>query len=236
MCGRFTLAVDPADLQAAFPNFGFPKEIKARYNVAPTQPVLVLSNDGKLSADYFTWGLIPMWAKDPSIGSRLINARAETLAEKSSFRGPYKYKRCLIFADGFYEWKAQTGSKLKIPYHISLASGQPFAFAGLWDEWHSSDGSQVKSCSIITTEPNALMSTLHNRMPVILPASAYEAWLSPSPQKPEDLNHLLAQYPAVEMTAHPVSTLVNSPAQDRPELIAPIPADKSSRDPELDFS
>jgi putative SOS response-associated peptidase YedK len=236
MCGRFTLSVDPADLQTAFPNFMFPGEYKPRYNIAPTQPVLVLPNDGKQTADYYIWGLIPVWSKDASIGSRLINARAETLAEKSSFRGAYKYKRCLIFSDGFYEWKAQPGSKLKIPYHIRLASGQPFTFAGLWDEWLSPDGSQIKSCAIITTEPNELMSTLHTRMPVILPDSAYAEWLDPAPQKPETLQHLLAPYPSAGMNAHTVTTLVNSPANDRPELIAPIPADKSSRDPKRDFS
>lgn len=236
MCGRFTLTVDPADLQAAFPDFSFPVQHQARFNIAPTQPVLVMPNDGKHRADYFIWGLVPIWAGDPSIGSRLINARAETLAEKSSFRGAYKYKRCLVFSDGFYEWKTQTGVKTKIPYHIRLLSGQPFVFAGLWDEWHAPDGSQLRSCTIITTEPNALMATLHNRMPVILPASAYEQWLDPNPQKPEALQHLLTAYPAGEMTAHPVTTLVNSPANDRPELIAPIPADKSTRDPKKDFS
>ena len=116
MCGRFTLTVDPADLQAAFPQFNFPTQGARRFNIAPSQPVLALPNDGKAAADYFVWGLIPMWAKDPTIGSRLINARAETLAEKSSFRGAYKYKRCLVFADGFYEWKAQPGAMIKIPY------------------------------------------------------------------------------------------------------------------------
>ncbi len=236
MCGRFTLTVDPSDLQAAFPEFTFPAASARRFNIAPTQPVLVMPNDGKSTADFYIWGLIPMWAKDPTIGSRLINARAETLAEKSSFRGAYKYKRCLVFADGFYEWKAQPGAKGKIPYYIQLKSAQPFAFAGLWDEWLSPDGSQVKSCAIITTEPNALMSTLHNRMPVILPQSAYSQWLDIAPQKPEALQNLLAQYPAAEMTAHPVSTLVNSPANDRPELVHPIQADKTSRDPQKDFS
>lgn len=236
MCGRFTLTVDPADLQAAFPEFTFPTQSAKRFNIAPSQPVLVLPNDGKSTADYFVWGLIPMWAKDPTIGSRLINARSETLAEKSSFRSAYKYKRCLVFADGFYEWKSQPGAKTKIPYYIQLKSGQPFAFAGLWDEWLSPDGSQIKSCTIITTEPNALMSTLHTRMPVILPQNAYTQWLESAPQKPEALQNLLGQYPASEMTAHPVSTLVNSPANDRPELVAPIPADKSSRDPQKDFS
>jgi putative SOS response-associated peptidase YedK len=237
MCGRFTLTVDPADLQAAFPGFTFPMQSAPRFNIAPTQPILALPNDGKSKADYFTWGLIPVWAKDPSIGSRLINARAETLAEKSSFRGAYKYKRCLIFADGFYEWKSQVGTKLKIPHYIRLKSGLPFAFAGLWDEWHSPDGSLIKSCTILTTEPNALMSTLHNRMPVILSPAAYSPWLDFAPQKPETLQKLLGQYPAEEMTAYPVSTLVNSPANDRAELVVPIPVDTtSSRDPKKDFS
>ena len=236
MCGRFTLAVDPADLQAAFPDFTFPAKIIARYNIAPSQPILVLPNDGKQRADYYTWGLVPVWSKDPTIGSHMINARAETLAEKSAFRGAYKYKRCLIFADGFYEGKALSGSNQKIPYHICLSSGMPFAMAGLWDEWLSSDGSQIRSCSIITTEPNSLMSTLHNRMPVILPIDVYAEWLNPEPQKPEALQHLLGAYPAAEMTAHPVSGLVNRPSNDRPELIAPIPGDTTSRDPKRDFS
>jgi putative SOS response-associated peptidase YedK len=236
MCGRFTLAVDPADLQAAFPDFNFPVPITARYNIAPSQPVLVMPNDGKLTADFFIWGLIPVWAKDPTIGARLINARSETLSEKSSFRGAYKYKRCLVFADGFYEWKSQPGSKVKIPYHIGLTSGEPFAFAGLWDEWLSPDGSQVKSCTIITTEPNALMSSLHTRMPVILPSSSFGQWLEPSAQKPENLQSLLQQYPAEAMTAYPISTLVNSPANDRPELLVPVKFDKTTRDPKKDFS
>jgi len=221
MCGRFTLTVDTADLQAAFPEFSFPAEGGARFNVAPSQPVLVLPNDGQGKADYFVWGLIPSWAKDPSIGSRLINARAETLGEKPSFRGGYKYHRCLVFADGFYEWKAQAGAKNKVPHFIHLASGKPFAFAGLWDEWHSPDGSQVKSCTIITTEPNELMSTLHNRMPVILPESAYALWLDPAARRAEELQHLLRPYPAAEMSAYAVSTLVNSPGNDRAELLTP---------------
>ncbi len=221
MCGRFTLTVDTAELQDAFPAFSFPAESGPRFNVAPTQPVLVLPNDGKNAADYFVWGLIPSWAKDPTIGSRLINARAETLGEKPSFRGSYKYHRCLIFADGFYEWKLQPGTKLKVPYFIRLASGRPFAFAGLWDEWHAPDGSQIKSCTIITTTPNALMSTLHNRMPVILRPIDYAKWIDAAAHKPDELQALLAPYPADEMTAHPVSTLVNSPANDRPELVLP---------------
>jgi putative SOS response-associated peptidase YedK len=221
MCGRFTLTADPAQLQESFPEVSFPPQSGPRFNIAPSQPVLVLPNDAKNMADYYVWGLIPSWAKDPMIGSKLINARAETLGEKPSFRGSYKYKRCLVFADGFYEWQAQAGSKTKIPHFIKLTSGKPFALAGLWDEWHSPDGSQVKSCTIITTEPNELMSRLHNRMPVILPETAYAQWLDPSPQKPEALQNLLVPYPTKQMAAYPVSTLVNSPGNDRAECVVP---------------
>jgi len=222
MCGRFTLTADTEQLQKTFPQFSFPAQSAPRFNVAPTQPILAVANDSQNAADFFVWGLIPTWAKDPEIGSRLINARAETLAEKPSFRGSYKYKRCLIFADGFYEWKTEPGTKTKTPYFIRLASGQPFAFAGLWDAWNSPDGSLVKSATIITTEPNSLMAALHNRMPVILPAESYTQWLDPAPQKPETLQSLLKPFEADQMSAHPVSTMVNSPANDRPELIQPV--------------
>ena len=221
MCGRFTLTVDPADLQDAFPEFTFPGQFAARFNIAPTQPVLVIPNDSAGRADFFVWGLIPSWAKDPSIGAHMINARAETLAEKPSFRSAYRYRRCLILADGFYEWQAQVGSKVKIPHYIRLKSGRPFAFAGLWGDWHAPDGSQIKSATIITTQPNELIARLHNRMPVILPPDTYARWLDPAPRQPANLQGLLAPYPAEAMSAHPVSTLVNSPANDLPECIAP---------------
>jgi len=223
MCGRFTLTVDPADLQEAFPEMAFPPKFAPRFNVAPTQPILAIPNDGKNAADFFVWGLIPSWAKDPSIGNKLINARAETLAEKPSFRGGFKYKRCLILADGFYEWKAIPGSKTKIPHFIFLKNREPFAFAGLWDEWHAqrSDGGSLRSATIITTEPNELMATLHNRMPVILNKSDYTKWLDPAPQTPDKLQSLLKPFPADKMSAHPVGTLVNSPGNDRPELVVP---------------
>jgi putative SOS response-associated peptidase YedK len=156
------------------------------------------------------------------MGNRLINARAETLAEKPAFRGSYKYKRCLIFADGFYEWKSEPGRKTKTPYFIHLISGKPFAFAGLWDNWNANDGSQVKTATIITTEPNSLMAELHNRMPVILTLDNYAKWLDPAPQKAETLQGLLLPFPADLLTAQPVSTLVNSPANDRPDLILPL--------------
>jgi putative SOS response-associated peptidase YedK len=220
MCGRFLLAVNPADIQDAFPNFIFHNQIEQRFNIAPSQPVLVIPNNSSLEADHFLWGLIPAWAKDPSIGSRMINARAETLAEKPSFRGPFKYHRCLILANGFYEWQEKSGSKNKIPYFIRLKNGKPFAFAGLWDEWHSPDGSQIKSCSIITTNPNSLIEPIHNRMPVILPPATYSDWLDPSPRSSNTLQVLLSPYPAEEMIASPVSSYVNNPANNGSKCIA----------------
>ncbi len=222
MCGRFALTVDPAELQDAFPEFIFPAQGAPRYNIAPSQPILALPNDGTNRADFFTWGLIPSWAKDPSIGSRLINARAETLAEKPAFRSAYKYHRCLIFANGFFEWQARPGMKSKVPHFIRLKSGAPFAFAGLWEHWQSGDGSEVRSAAIVTTEPNELMASIHNRMPVILRPDTYSQWLDPAPQSPDRLNNLLAPYPAGEMEAYPVSTLVNSPGNDREECVAPV--------------
>jgi putative SOS response-associated peptidase YedK len=193
-----------------------------RFNIAPSQPILAIPNDGRDSADFFVWGLIPSWSKDPAIGNRLINARGETIAEKPSFRGGFKYKRCLILADGFYEWKAQPGTKTKIPHFIHMKDRQPFAFAGLWDEWHSSDGGSVRSCTIITTEPNELMSSIHNRMPVILNKKDYAFWLEAPPQAPENLLPLIKPFPAEKMSAYAVSTLVNTPANDRAECIAPL--------------
>ena len=221
MCGRFTLTVDPAEIADTFGNFSFPTQFAPRYNIAPSQPVLAIPNDPKNKADFFIWGLIPSWAKDPSIGNKLINARGETVAEKPSFRGGFKYKRCLILADGFYEWKTQPGAKTKTPYFIHMKDRQPFAFAGLWDEWQSPEGSAVRTCTIITTEPNELMSTLHNRMPVILDPKDYDLWLDAAPQTPDKLIHLIKPFPADAMSAHPVSTLVNKPGNDRPECVVP---------------
>ena len=223
MCGRFTLTVNPAELQDLQTNYVFPDQFAPRFNIAPSQPVLAIPNDGANTADFFMWGLIPMWAKDPAIGNRLINARGETVAEKPSFRGSFKYKRCLILADGFYEWKATgTSKKTKTPYFIHMNNRKPFAMAGLWDSWESPDGSSIKTCTIITTEPNELMKSIHNRMPVILHPREYAKWLDTAPQTPENLLPLIKPYPAEEMTAHPVSTLVNKPSNDIPELVVPI--------------
>ncbi len=222
MCGRFTLTVDPAQLQEAFPGVDVGPGPAPRYNIAPTQPVAVIPNNAPDRLDYFVWGLIPSWAKDPEIGSRLINARADTLAEKPSFRSAYRRRRCLIPASGFYEWKTNPVSKSKTPMYITLASGMPFAFAGLWEFWQSRDGSQILSCVIITTEPNEQMAGLHNRMPVILSPESYPLWLDPNDRPPEELNGLLKPYSGSDMVIYPVSQLVNSPNNDVPELILPV--------------
>lgn len=221
MCGRFTLTVDPADLQDVFENFTFPSMHAPRFNIAPSQPILAIPNDDKAIADFFIWGLIPMWAKDPAIGNRLINARGETLSEKPSFRGSYRHKRCLILADGFYEWKSLAGKKTKTPYYIHMRDRKPFALAGLWDHWESPDGSSIRSCTIITTAPNELMQSIHDRMPVILHPRDFNRWLDPAPQTPEKLQPLIRPFPADAMSAYPVSTLVNKVTNDLPELVVP---------------
>jgi len=222
MCGRFTLTVNPADLKDAFSEYSFPAKFAPRFNIAPTQPVLAIPNDDKFTADFFIWGLIPMWAKDPEIGNRLINARGETLAEKPSFRGSYRHKRCLILADGFYEWKSFGGRKTKTPYYIHMQDHKPFAIAGLWDHWESADGSSIKSCTIITTTPNELTGAIHDRMPVILHPRDYAKWLNPAPQTHESLQPLIKPFPAEAMTAYPVSTLVNKVTNDTAELVVPM--------------
>lgn len=222
MCGRFTLTADPEKIREAFPYVEVPEEIQPRYNVAPTQPVAVIPNNGENKLDFFVWGLIPSWAKDPEIGNRLINARAETLAEKPAFRAAFRRRRCLVLADGFYEWRQEPGSRSKTPMYIRMKDGRPFAFAGLWEGWHSPDGSEILSCTIITTNPNALMQDIHNRMPVILPEAAHRLWLEPGDQDPARLQALLQPYPESEMLAFAVSRAVNSPANESPECILPL--------------
>jgi len=222
MCGRFTLTADVNTLQNTFPWLNVPGDLQPRYNIAPSQPIAVVPNDGKNQLDFYVWGLIPFWAKDPSIGYRMINARSETLAEKPSFKNAFKRRRCLVLADGFYEWRKEGAGKPKTPMYIQLESKETFAFAGLWENWNAPDGSQVLSCTIITTHPNTLVEKIHNRMPVILPADGYSTWLEPSEQNPEVLSELLEPYPASEMMAYPVSTSVNSPINESPDCIEPV--------------
>ena len=224
MCGRFTLTLDPAQLREAFPGLLIPDDLRSRYNIAPSQPVIAIPNTGENNLEFFTWGLIPSWSKDPSIGSRLINARAETVAEKPAFRSSFRRRRCLILSDGFFEWKLDSSGKSKTPYYIHLQSKKPFDFAGLWDTWLHPDGSEIRSCAIITTSPNELMQPIHTRMPVILPIDSYQLWLDSSEQQPNKLSNLLVAYPSSEMSAYPVSKIVNAPQNDTPDCIKPVSA------------
>ena len=221
MCGRFTLHANLKEIQETFKVDEVITEPTPSYNVAPTQQVYaVVQHDGKSVLEAMRWGLIPFWAKDASIGSKMINARAETLTEKSSFSRPLKNQRCLIVADGFYEWRKE--GTAKIPTYIHLKSGKPFGFAGLYDTWKSPEGELLTTCTIITTGPNEVTAPIHDRMPVIMPARSYTTWLNPANHDMEKLMALLAPYKASEMEAWPVARLVNSPANNTPELIKPV--------------
>jgi len=215
MCGRFTF-VDIEDIRERFN--AEPIDLKPNYNVAPTQNVPVIVNNGQLAM--FKWGLIPFWAKDPAIGNKLINARAETVDEKPSFKTILQRKRCLIIADGFYEWKKEGASKR--PHRIVLKSKELFGFAGLWDTWMSPSGEIVNSCTIITTTPNELMSVIHNRMPVILSRDSERVWLDQDIVDSNFLKSLLLPYPAELMLAYEVSSFVNSPKNNGPECLEPV--------------
>lgn len=224
MCGRYTL-IRLQDILEKFPWIEhLPPGIVPRYNIAPTQPLLAIANDKPDEFTHLAWGLVPSWAKDPSIGNRMINARAETIAEKPAFRNALKRRRCLLPADGFYEWKAEPGSKRKTPMRIRLKDGKPFAFAGLWEQWHdpAGTGSELRTCTILTTAPNELMARIHDRMPVIVPPDRYRDWLAPGEADPENLREFLGAYPAAEMQAEPVSTFVNSPKNEGPGCVEAV--------------
>lgn len=242
MCGRFTLYADPEILIQQFALANIP-EFAPRYNIAPTQPVALVRPVRKQSGDlsdvqdsaqdsavverdltYAIWGLIPSWAKDPTIGARMINARSETAAEKPSFRAAMRRRRCLIPANGFYEW--QRVGKGKQPYYISLRNDEPVAFAGLWESWAGPDGGVLDTCTILTTEPNELLADIHNRMPVILAQEDYADWLADgaelTPREVGLLQHLLRPYDAEKMRAYPVSTYVSRAGNEGPDCIAPL--------------
>ncbi len=219
MCGRYTLKTPVEKLAEEFGFDASSVKLPPNYNVAPTQEVAaVLSEGGERRLELLRWGLIPSWADDPGIGSRMINARAETAPEKPSFRRAFRERRCLIPADGFYEWKRTNGAKQ--PYYIRMREGRPFAFAGLWEGWKDNGGPEIRSCAILTTAPNALAGEIHDRMPVILPAGSYDAWLDPEAEK-DELISLLAPYHEAEMEAYPVSRFVNSPSNNDPRCIEP---------------
>jgi putative SOS response-associated peptidase YedK len=222
MCGRFTLSQTAQTIAEVFALEEVPP-VESSYNIAPTQFIATIKQaEGSVRRQFqrMRWGLIPSWSKDPKIGNRLINARAETIHEKPSFRSGFKNRRCLIPSDGFYEWqKQETGSKQ--PYYIYLRNHKLFAFAGIWDRWTGADGEEVESCTIVTTQANPFVASLHDRMPVILNPEEYDLWLSPLNNHDSDrLKSLLQPYPAAQMEMHPVSQRVNKTNQNDPELIA----------------
>ena len=227
MCGRFTNRFTWKELHERLDLIGTPLNLRPRYNVAPSQDVAVAraAEEGRTLA-LLRWGLIPAWAKDHAIGHKLINARSETAAEKPSFRSAFRHRRCLIPADGFYEWQRRGGTRQ--PWLFGLRDGAPMFFAGLWERWtvpegaaltgslaERSPGDAVETCTILTTAANATVATVHGRMPVILAPDAWDAWLT-GEEVP------LGPYPADVMTAHPVSTHVNRPANDDPRCVEPV--------------
>lgn len=220
MCGRFSLAkpkkIKAKDLKVKQPEFDL---LKPRYNIAPTQSVAAILNEEERHVRPLIWGLIPVWAKDEAIGNKMINARAETLTEKPSFKSLLPKHRCLILADGFYEWAES--SRGKQPYFIHMKNDEPFTFAGLWSYWKNPKGEEIRTCTIITCAPNKLMEKIHNRMPVILEAEERDIWLNPKNQDSSILAGLLKPYPEKAMEAYTVSKIVNSPANDTEECIKP---------------
>lgn len=219
MCGRFTLTDEIIQLQEQF-QFEFDGEYTPRYNIAPGQTILAVGSNGKRrKGNMLKWGLIPYWAKEEKIGYKMINARAESIDEKPSFKHAFRKRRCLILADGFYEWKKT--EKEKQPYRFIMKNKKTFAFAGLWETWRKGD-KPVHSCTIITTTPNEVTMDVHDRMPVILPVETHDLWLDPTYEDIQHLKSLLVPFPAGEMEKYPVSTLVNSSRVESAEFISPI--------------
>lgn len=222
MCGRFIQISNPELVKLSIHELLIDPVLKGgfspRYNIAPTQNILAVLNCARPTLACTCWGLIPSWARDPSMGARMINARSETLLEKSSFKTPFRKKRCIIFSDGFYEWKSIDRSRR--PHLIRMKDEQPFGMAGLWDCWKNTEsGSEVVSSTIITTSPNELVAEIHNRMPAILKPEDYLTWLDPGTVADDVLMRCLAPYPQEMMEAYEVSRLVNSPAFDSPDCI-----------------
>ena len=216
MCGRYTLTSPIDSLISEFGLAGAGGDLHPNFNVAPTQEVAaVVAENGVRRLEMLRWGLVPSWAKDPEIGARMINARSETAPEKPSFRGAFRRRRCLIPADGFYEWRREEGGKQ--PFYIRTNDGRPFAFAGLWESWN--DG-EIRSCTILTTSANDLVGPVHERMPVILPAADRDAWLDPEAER-EELVSLLRPYEGNDLETFPVSRFVNSPRNNDERCVQP---------------
>lgn len=222
MCGRYTLTAPGDAIVEAF-DLQTDLELRPRYNIAPTQVVAAVRvgkpGTGRALVE-LKWGLIPRWAEDPSIGNRMINARSETVAEKPAFRSAFKKQRCLVLADGYYEWK-KLADGTKQPYYFRVEGGRPFGFAALWERW-GREGEEIQSCALLTTSPNPLAATVHDRMPVILSEKDYDLWLDPAISDAEKLTRLFVSYPAEKMETWPVSRFVNKPGNDSPRCIEPV--------------
>ena len=221
MCGRFTITLEPAFFQQELDLGKVPSEWTPRYNTTPSQDIPVITSPAARDVVILRWGLIPHWAKDPAIGSRMINARSETIQEKVSFRNAFKQRRCLILADGFYEWQKPSRRGVpKVPFYFQLTDGAPFTFAGIWETWHSPEGDAFRTCSIITCPPNDLVAGVHNRMPVILDKTTCWGWLADQPA--DALQAMLIPYPTEKMRSHAVGLTVNNPRNDTVECVQPL--------------
>lgn len=224
MCGRFALYSDASALAGRFGADAL-EGLNPRYNIAPTQDIpIVRLEGGRRRFAPARWGLVPSWAKAMDSGYSTFNARAETVADKPTFRAAFRHRRCLIPADGFYEWQARPGSKAKQPFFIALRDRQPMAFAGLWESWCGPDGAAVESCAIIVTGANELMRPIHDRMPVILKPGVWDAWLDPATKDAAAIQALLMPYPADGMTAWPVGAWVGNARNQGPECVEPVGA------------
>lgn len=225
MCGRYTQTASPENLIFRFGFHNQDAGLKARYNLAPGQLAPVIVHEGSKTLVSMQWGLVPSWAKEPALGKlghRMINARAETITQKNSFKRLLPSRRCLVLADGFYEWvKLEQG---KAPMRFVLKGGEPFSFAGLWDRWKNPDGGELKTFTIITTQANELLRPVHDRMPVILTPEAEESWLNIDLKDPLALTMLLKPFPAGRMESYYVSPIVNSPRNDLIQCIQAVPA------------
>ena len=223
MCGRYRLSRRKQIIEEHFDTADWQEDWSPRYNIAPTQPVPVIRQHPKepiRQISFMKWGLIPSWAESPTGAATTINARSETAATKPAFRDPLKFRRCLIPADGFYEWAKTANGKQ--PYCFEVNDGELFAFAGLWDGWKDADGQWVKTCSILTTTPNAVTSTVHDRMPVILDSDSYVPWLDPEMQNIAVISELLKPYDASLIRCYPVSARINNVANDDEECSHPV--------------
>ncbi len=226
MCGRFVRKSTITVIEDEFDIYEIQWAFEPSYNIAPSQDVACVIGNGGNRLVKFRWGLVPFWAKDPSIGYKMINARAETLTQKRSFARPLKKHRCLVIADGFYEWRKLAEGKRKIPMYVHMRAGRPFGFAGLYENWKAKDGTTLQTCTIITTRPNELMTPIHNRMPAIIAPDKRRLWLDREIQDPDLLMPLLTPYASKEMEAYEVSKKVNSPSYNEPDCIKPASSEE----------